>query len=86
MKVYTPLEGEPFSIEEIREFLKVETELAAVVLSKNAKLEELKNAIAQKRVENWILKYEFWMVSMDLRNVIPLIPKTEFWIEIWNKS
>lgn len=52
MKVYTPLEGEPYSVEDTREFLKAETELAAIVSNKNTKLEKLKNTIAEKSAEN----------------------------------
>lgn len=52
MKVYTPLGGEPYSVEDTREFLKAETELAAIVSNKNTKLEKLKNTIAEKSAEN----------------------------------
>lgn len=49
MKVATPLKGEPYSVEEIREFLMAEAELAKAIRIKQRKLDELKESIAKKR-------------------------------------
>lgn len=49
MKVATPLEGEPYTVEEIREFLRAEAELAKAISIKQQKLDKLKELVAKKR-------------------------------------
>lgn len=49
MKVATPLEGEPYTVEEIREYLKAEAALAKAIIIKQRKLDELKESVAKKR-------------------------------------
>lgn len=48
MKIDTPLDGEPYSIEEIRQYLRAAAELTDEINRTNAKLKELKLSFGKK--------------------------------------
>lgn len=50
MKIYKPLEGEPYSVEKVRAFLEAQSKIAEEIARNNAKLEELRKALDENQL------------------------------------